>query len=187
MPCTRIPDRCPVLSGEGLTLRELSAEDLPAWFERLSDSEAATLAGDPIATSFDAVVRGLEYHRGAFLSKEGIRWSIVPDELGVSVGTIGLSEFRESAGAASVGAAIGRAHWGHGIATRAGRVVLDYAFRSLALELVWAVVLPENRRIIKVLDRLGFTLGEPPDGIVREIGDRADTLYYAALRVPSAA
>jgi hypothetical protein len=52
---------------------------------------------------------------------------------------------------------------------------------------VWPVVLLENRRIIKVLDRLGFTRSAPPEGIIREIGGRKDTLYYAAHRGASAA
>lgn len=177
-----IPDRFPVLVGEGLTLRELAEEDLPAWFARLSDPEAAMLAGDPIATSFDVVRRGLEYHRQSFQTKEGIRWSIVPDEIGFSVGTLGFSELSTIPGAASFGGAIGRAYWGRGIASRAGRLTLSFAFRELRLDHVWAVVLPENARSIRLLDRLGFARGAAPDCIIRDIGDRTDSLYYSIHR-----
>ena len=47
----RIPDTLPILSGEGLTLRELTEADLPAWFGRRTDTEAAALAGNSIATN----------------------------------------------------------------------------------------------------------------------------------------
>ena len=41
--------------GGGRVARELSQEDLPAWFERLSDTEAAGLAGDPVENSMQNV------------------------------------------------------------------------------------------------------------------------------------
>ncbi len=182
MTCALIPDVFPVLEGEGLTLRALREEDLPAWFSRLSDAESASLAGDPVATSIDQVVQGLQYHRRSFREKQSIRWSIIPDELGMSVGSIGFSEFACNERGASVGAAIGRAHWGGGIATRAGRIALAYAFTTLQLSFVWAVVLPENTRVLHVLGKLGFSLDDAPAGIMRNIGNRTDTLYYCVHR-----
>ena len=50
MAYDRIPDAIPVLKGGGLTLRELTEQDVPAWFKRLTDPEAAAFAGDPTAT-----------------------------------------------------------------------------------------------------------------------------------------
>jgi len=84
-----VPDRFPVLRGNGLTLRELIEADLPAWLGRLSDPEAAALAGDPVSTAMQTVIDGLAHHRNAFRNKEALRWSIVPDVVGESVGTMG--------------------------------------------------------------------------------------------------
>src|SRR5262247_2038921 len=131
MSYDRIPDSFPILRGSGITLRELAEEDLPAWYGRLSDREAATLAGDTVATSMQPAIDGLAFHRTAFRDKEGLRWSIVPDALGVSVGTIGFAAFTHPPRSAAIGAAIGRAHWGLGLATRAGRLVLEYGFSDL--------------------------------------------------------
>jgi RimJ/RimL family protein N-acetyltransferase len=177
-----IPDQFPTLRSGGLTLRELAEEDLATWFARRSDVAAAALAGDPVATSIADVIAGLQYHRDAFRAKLGVRWAIVPDEVGSSVGTIGFSEFLPGVRGAAVGAAIGRRHWGRGIATRAGAIVLDYGFEALRLEFVWAIVLPENARIIRVMEKLGFVRGNAPDGVNREIGKRLDTLYYYITR-----
>ncbi len=66
----RIPDSFPILGGSGLTLRELTEADLPAWYGRLSDSEAAALAGDPVASSMRAAIDGLAFHRAAFGGKK---------------------------------------------------------------------------------------------------------------------
>jgi len=181
VPYDLIPDSLPTLSGGGLTLRELAEEDLPAWFGRLSDPEAATLAGDPVATSMQDVIDGLAFHQKAFRRKEGVRWAIVPDELGTSVGSIGFGELSQDTRSAALGAAIGRADWGRGIATAAGRLVLDYGFSELSLEQVDAVVLPENSRVIRVLRKLAFVLAGDLTA-TRPIGERTDTLVYRLTR-----
>ena len=178
MPYDLVPDQFPTLQGDGLTLRELTEEDLPAWFARLSDAEAAALAGDPVPTSEEDVMEGLRQHRNAFRGKQGLRWAIVPDSLGTSVGTIGFDPLSQDERSAGIGAAIGRAHWGRGVATGAGRLVLDYGFSALRLERVWAVVLPENARVIRVLQKLGFASGRDSETIDRSIGNRTDTLLY---------
>ena len=176
-----VPDAVPVLAGHGLSLRALTEADLDAWFGRLSDPEAAKLARDPVATSRQAVVDGLAYHRRALAEKSGIRWSIVPDALGASVGTIGLGSFVAGARSAEIGAAIGRANWSRGIATGAGRLVIDYARTALALHRIDALVLAHNARVIRVLDKLGFVrCGAAPRD--REIGGEPSLLYACTLR-----
>lgn len=171
----RIPDTLPVLSGEGLTLRELTEADLPAWFGRRTDMEAAALAGDPIATSMQDIVDSLEFHRGAFRAREGLRWAIVPDELGESVGTIGFATFDQTDLSAQIGYAIGRAHWNRGITTCAARLTIDYGFNVLGLERIDAMVLTVNGASIRVLEKLGFEL----DGLrpASSVADKTPSAY----------
>ena len=172
------PKAFPELTGDGLALRELCEADLPAWFERLSDPEAAGLAGDPVATSMNAVIEGFAHHQTAFRERTGLRWAIVPNDLGASVGSVGFVRLRQSTRTAEIGAAIGRAYWGRGIGTRAGRIVLDYGFGSLALEAIEALVLPENVRTLRVLQQLGFNRHAarcPPE---RQINGRPDSQLF---------
>ena len=171
----RIPDTLPVLSGEGLTLRELTEADLPAWFGRRTDMEAAALAGDPIATSMQDVADSLEFHRGAFRAREGLRWAIVPDELGESVGTIGFAAFDQTDLSAQIGYAIGRAHWNRGITTCAARLTINYGFNVLGLERIDAMVLTVNGASIRVLEKLGFEL----DGLrpASSVADKTPSAY----------
>jgi RimJ/RimL family protein N-acetyltransferase len=107
-----------------------------------------------------------------------LRWAIVPRELGASAGTIGLFRFSQIGRRAEIGAAIGRAHWSRGLATRAGRIVLDYAFANLALEAVEAVVLPENTRTLRVLEKLGFARRFRPCPAERYVGGRPDSRLF---------
>lgn len=183
MAYDRIPDVFPVLHGEGLTLREMSEEDLPAWFARLSDAEAAALAGDPVATSMQDVVHGLAYHREAFRTKTGLRWAIVPEELGVSVGSIGFGTLDEAERRAEIGAAVGRAYWNQGIATRATRLVVAYGFRELGLGRIEAKTLARNGQSNRVLEKLGFTREGLLRGYTTGDGERVDHVIYSRLAI----
>jgi ribosomal-protein-alanine N-acetyltransferase len=167
-----IPDAVPVLRGNGLVLRAMAEVDLAPWFSRLSDAEAARLAGDPVATSMQAVIDGLAYHRATLRDKRAIRWAIVPDSSAVSIGSIGLVSFNAAERSCEVGAAIGRALWNQGTATRAGELVIDYARSTLRLRRIDAIVLAHNARVIRVLDKLGFVrAGDvPPDHEIRGSG-----------------
>ena len=178
----RIPSNFPVLRGWGLTLRELHEQDLPAWFGRLSDTEAAGLAGDPVATSMQDAVDGLAHHLDAFRRREALRWAIVPDDVARSVGSIGLLDFDPAQQRASIGAAIGRADWNRGIATAAGRLVVDFAFGPLGLRTVDAVVFERNERVRRVLEKLGFALqrAAPPERALAGPGD--PSLLYELTR-----
>ncbi len=182
VPYDLIPNEVPVLRGDGIMLRELGEEDLPAWFKRLSDREAATLAGDPIPSSIQEVRGHLEHHRKALRAKEGLRWAIVPDEVGESVGSIGLGSFDQANRSAGIGAAMNRVHWNRGFCTRAGRLVIDYAFHTLGIERIQADALATNAASIRVLEKLGFER----EGLLRGhrvVGDaRRDSVLYALLR-----
>jgi ribosomal-protein-alanine N-acetyltransferase len=183
MPYDLVPDAFPELRGEGLTLRELNEDDLPAWLERLSDPEAAALAGDPVASSMQVVVDGLAHHRKAFQGKEALRWAIVLDELGSSVGTVGFAELDAVERRGVLGAAIGRPHWGGGIATRAGRLVVEYGFRELELRCIEAVALERNARVIRVLSKLGFVAqGRAPAGRAVDETGEPSVLYALPCR-----
>ena len=68
--------------------------------------------------------------------------------------------------------AFGRAHWGEGYATEAGRELVDHAFRRLRLARLVNAVDRENVRSIGVMRRLGFRLGPNlhPDGADAVVG-----------------
>ena len=151
-----IPDDFPILRGRGLLLRELSEDDLPAWFARRTDVAACRMAGDPVAESMDDVAAGLAYHRTAFREKTALRWSIVPDDFGASVGSIGFSTLDAEARTAELGGAVGRAHWGRGFATSAALLAIEYGFGELNLARIEGVAQATNAQSIRVMEKAGF-------------------------------
>jgi RimJ/RimL family protein N-acetyltransferase len=50
---------------------------------------------------------------------------------------------------------IGRSHWGSGLATEAARAALDYAAQSLRQPRVISLIRPDNRRSVRVAEKLG--------------------------------
>jgi ADP-ribose pyrophosphatase YjhB (NUDIX family) len=105
------------------------------------------------------------------------RFSVGQD--GRRVGTVELSEQADGRG---------RLSWelepdatGHGYATRAVRILVDYAFRAVGLERVEAYVDPANERAMRVATRSGLQR----EGVLRGHGlvdeTRADQVVLARL------
>lgn len=161
------PAAVPALSFGTVTLRELTEADIPAWFERATDREAADLAGDAVPTSIDQGAAWLQRHRDRLRQQTALRWAIVPVGCNGSVGTIGLSWSGPSPGVADQGIVIGRAHWGQGIGSSALQAVVRHAFGALGLAAIQAEVLQRNRASIRLLEKAGFrrlraTTADPP-------------------------
>ena len=152
------PEVVPVLPGDGLTLREMTEADVPAWFERASDPESSALSGDPIPESIEICYGWLETHRRNFTERTSIRWAIVPDGTDRSIGSIGISNISTDGRVAEIGAVIARSYWNRGIVTRATGCVVEYSMVRLGLEEIRAETLCTNLAAIRVLERLGFRL-----------------------------
>jgi ribosomal-protein-alanine N-acetyltransferase len=58
--------------------------------------------------------------------------------------------------AAKLGYAIRADHWGHGYATDAARVIIEYGFRDLRLHRITAAMGPDNEASIAVVKKFGF-------------------------------
>ncbi len=176
------PSAVPTLVGDHVSLRALSEADIPAWFARATDIESADLAGDPVPASIEEGAGWLQMHRDRFRDRAGIRWAIVPYGSTESVGTIGLNITSAADRVAEVGYVIGRAHWGRGICTAAGRLVTEYGFESLGLAEIRAEVLQRNPASIRVLEKLGFRLDREAPGDPQSGGDDEDCYIYALAR-----
>ena len=51
----------------------------------------------------------------------------------------------------------GEAFWGQGLATEAAEATVQFGFRHLRLERIWAASLPDNAGSLRVLDKAGLT------------------------------
>lgn len=72
--------------------------------------------------------------------------------------------------------------WGEGIATRAGRLALAYAFGTLALHRVGAICMTHNAASRRVLDKLGFVFEGVARQEIMKDGVFYDVAHYGLLR-----
>jgi len=102
------------------------------------------------------------------------QWVVEEGDTGAVCGRAGLYN-PEGWPGLEVGYALARDHWGKGYATEAAGRALRYAFEVLGVETAQSLILPENRRSIRVAERLGGIR----DGSVDVVGKEALVFRYS--------
>jgi RimJ/RimL family protein N-acetyltransferase len=82
-------------------------------------------------------------------------WAVEEKATGAFIGRVGLHNPDGWPGI-EVGWTLGRASWGKGFATEAGRAALTWSFDALGLDHIISLIHPENARSIRVAERLGM-------------------------------
>lgn len=151
-------DAPPVLHGEGLLLRPLTADDAGALLELFGDGQVTRWTSlDRLAD--EAAARAMIEKIGEdFAAGTRQQWGIVePDDgAGGVLGTAILAQLDRRHRRAEVGFAVRRSHWGRRIVSRALPLLIDHAFDTLDLHRLEASVDPGNAASLRVLERNGF-------------------------------
>ena len=133
-----------------VTLRDVTQEDLPIFFEHQLDAEATRMAAFP-SRDRDAFMA----HWARIMSKEtnetGILNTILADD---TVAGKQCPARREAAGEPNIGYWLGKTHWGKGIASAA----LAQFLTKIETRPVYAHVAKHNFASIRVLQKCGFQL-----------------------------
>jgi RimJ/RimL family protein N-acetyltransferase len=148
-----------------VSLRDVSAADLPLLFEHQADTDAARLAAFK-PRDFEAFMA----HWTKILSDPSLyaKAIVFGNTVVGNIGVFGQPALRE------VGYWIGREHWGRGVATAALKELL-----SLCAERpLYAHVAKHNTASIRVLEKCGFRLlAEDPEFSTRD-GNPVQGLVY---------
>jgi RimJ/RimL family protein N-acetyltransferase len=86
---------------------------------------------------------------------QGGIWVVEPRDAPNFLGWCGVFPLEDS-GLIEIGYRYVRAAWGQGIATEAGRAVLDHGFRELGFDPIVAVTHPDNLASQRVLTKIGL-------------------------------
>jgi RimJ/RimL family protein N-acetyltransferase len=143
------------IEGRRVLLRPFADRDAEQAHRIFGDAEVMRWVGDgPLAdvAATEAVLRQYATHQ----ARHGFSfWAVVERASGALIGDAGLYMVED--GEVQLGYTLGRRWWGRGYATEAGRLCVAAAFGELGLPELCAVVEPENRQSIRVLEKLGFT------------------------------
>ena len=144
------PARRPTLRTERLVLAPPSEADVPALVATADDFEVARwLARMPHPYGEADARRFIDE-----ISPGEPVWTIRPRAGGALMGTVGLKPVARDTG--ELGYWLARAAWGSGYGTEAARCVVDYAFGTMRLARLEAIVLADNHGSINLLAKLGF-------------------------------
>jgi RimJ/RimL family protein N-acetyltransferase len=148
---------------ERLRLRGWQEADLAPFAALNADPEVMEfMAGSLDREASDALVARIET---GWAENEFGLWAVERRSDGRFIGFVGLSRPSFEAHftpAVEVGWRLARDAWGHGYATEAARVALDFGFERVGLEEIVSFTVPANTRSRRVMERLGM-VRDPAD------------------------
>jgi RimJ/RimL family protein N-acetyltransferase len=154
----------PILTGR-LRLRRSRPEDADAISAYRSDPEVGRYQGWE-RTDVEGIRADIEQMEGRSPGEVGgwVQLTVEERDTGRLVGDVGLSPADGEAGVIKVGYTMSPENQGRGYATEAVGALIDYAFDTLAADVVRAYASAENAPSIRVAEKAGMALMERFEG-----------------------
>ena len=167
-----------VLQTKRLNLREFTLDDAPFILELLNDPGWIRNIGDRNLRTVDDARHYLQNVPIPMYAKLGFGlWLVERRSDGAPLGMCGLLK-RDSLEHVDIGFALLERYRGQGYAFEAASASRDYAFETLGLDRIVAIVSPGNAESVGLLERLGFS-GE---GLIPSPGNAQGVLLFSAGR-----
>ena len=128
-------DRFPVLSGRGVTLREICESDAAPLYWATASPELREFTKAP-PSSVEGFERFIARSRGKRAAGRGGVFAIIPAGDTSPVGLFQLNVFEEESGVVEWGFVLAVSLWGKGIFVESATLVLDFLFGEVAAERV---------------------------------------------------
>ena len=152
---------------ERLILRELEYMDENDLFEMDSDPEVHLYIENNPVKSINEITKVIEMLKKQYQENGIARWAVVEKLTNECVGWSGLKYFNQSLNNHNnfyeLGYRFKKKHWGKGFATESSTAILDYGFKNLNIDSIFAITDPKNENSKKVLTKLGFDFKETFD------------------------
>ena len=170
----------PVLPGDRVTLRPVTAEDVPGLMELLADPESKRLTATRVEPSHEAAER---WYATRADHDDRLDLAVVANETGEYVGEVVLNDLSvEDRSCGFRICLLGPRVFGRGYGTEATRLLMRHAFETVGLHRVELDVYAFNPRARHVYEKAGFVL----EGTKREAllwdGEWIDAYAMAMLQ-----
>ena len=152
----------PVLTGGGVTLRELDLTDAPALLAMLATDEVSRFISPPPTTvqGFERFIAWTHQQRAAGLY---VCFAVVPQGMTTAIGLFQVRSLEPGFQTAEWGFALGSAFWGTGAFIEGARVVVDFAIDTIGVHRLEARAAVQNGRGNGALRKVGAV----QEGILR--------------------
>jgi [ribosomal protein S5]-alanine N-acetyltransferase len=160
-------EKLPVLTGRGITLRELKLEDAPSLFAMLTTEEVSRFISPPPTTveGFEQFIAWTHRQREA---GQYICFGIVPEGGTAAIGLFQLKSMERGFASAEWGFVMGSQYWGSGLFVKGAELVLEFAFETIGAYRLEARSSVHNKRGNGALRKLGAV----PEGVLRNAFQR---------------
>jgi [ribosomal protein S5]-alanine N-acetyltransferase len=168
--------RLPVLTGTGVTLRELRASDAPALLALLTTEEVTRFISPP-PTTCEGFERFIVWAARERAAGRYLCFAVVPEGADTAVGLFQIRQLDPTFGTAEWGFAIGSAFWGSGLFAQGAQLVIDFAFEVIGVHRLEARAAIDNGRGNGALRKTGAV----QEGILRKSFLHGGTYHDQAL------
>ncbi|WP_394249148.1 GNAT family N-acetyltransferase [Arthrobacter pityocampae] len=169
-------------SCDGVVLRTFQDDDAGMAMELARDDYVPMIGTLPRHASREDALARVERQRQRHADGTGFSFSIADAGTGCSLGQMGLWTRELKQGRAQAGYGVMPSARGRGVAGRALRALLDFAWTIPGLHRVELHIEPWNTASVRSADRAGFHR----EGLLRSYqdigGERRDVLLHAAVR-----
>lgn len=149
-----------VAETERLILREIEFTDENDLFEMDSDPEVHLYIENNPVKSIDEIKKVIELLKKQYQENGIARWAVVLKKTNECIGWAGLKYFKTPLNNHSnfyeLGYRFKKKHWQKGFATESSKAILDFGFKNLNIDKIFAITHPDNLNSKKVLSKLGF-------------------------------
>ncbi|MFF9147885.1 GNAT family N-acetyltransferase [Streptomyces sp. NPDC014861] len=170
--------RKPTLTGDLVTLRPVTEDDVPALSSMFGDAEVARLTGSH-ARFDEAALREWYGSRGG--TDDRLDLAVVERATGRVVGEAVLNEWDADNESCAFRIAFVPAAVGRGLGTEATGLIVGHAFEGLGLYRVWLEVYAFNPRARRAYEKAGFTAEGVLRGALLWEGERVDATVMSVL------
>ncbi|WP_242143217.1 MULTISPECIES: GNAT family N-acetyltransferase [unclassified Bacillus cereus group] len=171
----------PTLETERFILRELTLLDAESMFHYFQKESVMRYFGMDAIRNMEQVKRMIQMFSKKYKEGSQLRWGIELKGTNRLIGTCGFHFINPNHKRAEIGYELDDAYWGKGYATEAVQAIVTYAFQTMKLIRIGAVVYKENEASHKLLKKVGFQ----QEGLLRKYmiqnNVEYDTIIYSLL------
>jgi len=145
----------PTIKTQRFNLRPFTPQDIDPLHRILSEKDILRFYPNPAPPERERVARLIQRQMEHWAVHQLGWWALQPLSQPELIGWCGL-QFLPETGETEVGYLLSRAFWGQGLATEAALTSLKYGFTDLKLDQIIALVHPQNKTSIRVIEKLNM-------------------------------
>jgi RimJ/RimL family protein N-acetyltransferase len=144
----------PVLTGDGITLRDLRMSDAPTLLALLTTEEVTRFISPP-PTTVEGFERFIQWTVREREAGRYVCFAVVPDGYDTAVGLFQMHRLEPSFETAEWGFVLGAAFWGSGLFPKGAQLVVEFAFEVVGVRRLEARAALQNGRGSAALRKIG--------------------------------